>query len=238
MYTKIQKSDNFIVRDIKSTRLSHKRHVSYPRWFRSNKCIVSLFIMSSISIISSGLCIGAYYVLIDALNNVASWSITGTQGYTDEENFFFLIFGGAFFYGALCFLIALSFFDGECFVYTPITGCWIIPIHRLTCLLVMCLGAVFTFLSGYRLYGFALMMFVIAIIIPFIAAEFIRNYYNKYEESKTEYFKYYCEVILGEDQKFDYILSNFIRHFCKDQYLCHDIEGLIYEYTPKYLIDN
>ena len=82
-------------------------------------------------------------------------------------------------------------------------------------------------------YGFAVLILTLFMIICLsitVGISAILDSFIDFTNNKSKYYKLKWEDI-NDDKKFDYILSNFLRHYGNDYaYICYGIESLIYNY--------
>eukprot|EP01084_Bolivina_argentea_P244417 409444_1 len=107
---------------------------------------------------------------------------------------------------------------------------------------IMIIGAFIFETSDWIYFGASLIFFIAlcvcigGICVILMQDTFIDSYQNSYNEFVSEFnkFKYgkdnFYMCALNTDQKFDYILSNWVRKYCKNSYICLDVETLIYTY--------
>lgn len=115
--------------------------------------------------------------------------------------------------------------------------------ESVTCPVIGFLISGISFLGGISLVAYSDILGLPYLLIPVICCiiilvcigccRYALGLRSEYEYEKYEYYKYEWENKICKDQKFDYALSNFIRHYSrspKNDHICDDIVSLIHHY--------
>ena len=230
---------------INRSKLSNKQHI--PTFSQNIGCAKCSLISQYLGIIATILFTIICIIFIPLASGYGGYLmiIKGRKYKTDQG---MLIIGHIVFFWPGMFLLGFLLFQNSDWVLQSLKcrakHCFVIVMFVGIHLGIYIGIGVYVIIIGNIFYGFVPMVFVFALIISCGGLfwllfgwwdiqqkmrELKRNYF-KYNNLKDTYYKVQWKKIEFDD-KFDYILSNWMRKYCRNQHVCYDIEHLIYYYS-------